>query len=52
MLVLLVGRPVLAALRRVSRQAAFGAPVAFSPAEAPELAERAELAVSARPLSP
>ena len=32
-LVLLVGRPVLAALRRVSRRAAFGAPVAFAPAD-------------------
>ena len=32
-LVLLVGRPVLAALRRVSRRAAFGAPVAFTPPE-------------------
>ena len=30
-LVVLVGRPVLAALRRVSRRAAFGAPVAFVP---------------------
>jgi energy-coupling factor transport system substrate-specific component len=30
-LVLLVGRPVLAALRRVSRRAAFGAPVEFAP---------------------
>jgi energy-coupling factor transport system substrate-specific component len=31
-LVLLVGAPVLAALRRASRRAAFGAPVAFEPA--------------------
>ena len=32
-LVLLLGRPVLAALRRVARQAAFGAPVTFEPSE-------------------
>lgn len=31
--VLLAGRPILAALRRASRRAAFGAPVAFAPAE-------------------
>jgi energy-coupling factor transport system substrate-specific component len=33
-LVLVVGRPVINALRRVSRRAAFGAPVAFEPARA------------------
>jgi len=32
-LVLLLGRPVLAALRRVARQAAFGAPVTFEPSQ-------------------
>jgi energy-coupling factor transport system substrate-specific component len=32
-LVLLVGRPVLAALRRAARKAAFGAPVEFGPSE-------------------
>ncbi len=32
---LLAGRPILAALRRASRRAAFGAPVAFAPAPEP-----------------
>jgi energy-coupling factor transport system substrate-specific component len=35
-LVLVVGRPVLAALRRVARRAAFGAPIEFADAAAPE----------------
>ena len=34
-LVLLIGRPVLAALRRVARKAAFGAPVTFEPGGEP-----------------
>ena len=34
-LVLVAGAPVLAALRRVSRRAAFGAPVAFEPVTGP-----------------
>jgi energy-coupling factor transport system substrate-specific component len=34
-LILVAGAPVLAALRRVSRRAAFGAPVAFEPATGP-----------------
>ncbi len=39
-LVLLVGRPVLAALRRVARRAAFGAPVTFDPVVEPEVDPR------------
>jgi energy-coupling factor transport system substrate-specific component len=36
-LVFLVGRPVLAALRRASRRAAFGTPVEFTPFDRPSL---------------
>jgi energy-coupling factor transport system substrate-specific component len=32
-LILVAGRPVLAALRRMSRKAAFGAPITFTAAE-------------------
>ncbi len=42
-LVLLVGAPVLAALRRASRRAAFGAPVAFAPSVAAPAVDRSEV---------
>ena len=42
-LVLVVGAPVLAALRRVARRAAFGAPVAFHPEPHPEPVSETDL---------